>query len=185
MSRSGAKVAAARRGFTLLEVVVALAIAGLILMSARAMMEVVAATASITDRAARANDAAANAERRLRLLVARSWAGERAEWAFRGNSDSLAFASWCDVPGGWLERCQVSLVIIRHGGDAAVLAMTEAGTAPVIIRELTRPIGLRYLVPSDTGASWVTAWESITTPPPAIGVMSKADTTILRVGERG
>ncbi|HEX8361678.1 MAG TPA: prepilin-type N-terminal cleavage/methylation domain-containing protein [Longimicrobium sp.] len=172
-----------RGGFTLLEVMVALAISGLLLLGARALLVQVGDAAEEIAGTAAGVDREANAERLLRALVGRV-EPPRPESEFVGTPRGVRFATWCDVPAGWLERCSVSLGILQ-AGDGHVLALQAEGGEVVALRRGFAAGHLLYLQDPAGGGMWRRGWSSSVTAPVAIGVVMDGDTTILRVGEHG
>jgi prepilin-type N-terminal cleavage/methylation domain-containing protein len=82
-----------RSGFTIIELMVALAVSGIVLLGARAILETVADRAGGITRAAVAADRDANAERTLRALVERLEVGTGPGTEFGGDGASAAFIS--------------------------------------------------------------------------------------------
>jgi prepilin-type N-terminal cleavage/methylation domain-containing protein len=173
-----------RRGFTLVELVVALAIAGGILVGARILLEELAADADALVAAAAEADAEANAERSLRELVVRLEVGTDDARRFSGDERAARFTSWCDVPRGWLERCTVILAVDREGTEPVLAAMQSTGDVLVLRRGFTSAT-LRYLGDAARGGTWFRSWGESITAPLAIGIVFDRDTLILRIGERG
>jgi prepilin-type N-terminal cleavage/methylation domain-containing protein len=111
-----------RSGFTLIEVMVALAVAAVVVLGARLALEQLADDAGrIIDGAVLA-DRDANAERLLRSLFRRLEVGTGSAGTFGGDERSMSFTTWCDVPGGWQERCEATLAIDTIGDEPALLA---------------------------------------------------------------
>lgn len=177
-----------RRGFTLVELLVALAIGAIVLLGARLMVEGVADGARRIVRQAARTDRDANAERVLRTVVAALDATTTGT-SFGGDEREARFTSWCDVPGGWQERCSVTLAIGGGTGTgdsaARTLILTLSGAEPLRIRAGFVHGGLRYLDAAHDGGQWFGTWEAGLTVPIAIGAILDADTLIFKVGDRG
>jgi prepilin-type N-terminal cleavage/methylation domain-containing protein len=169
----------ARRGFTVFELIVALTISAFALLSARALLETIAASGARIRSVARQEARNANRERLLRALVGRLYAGDSSA-TFTGDPRQAQFTSWCDVSGGWQERCQVTLGI-DTAGLVAVLSTGER----FVLRQGFRAGELRYLNSPTGGGEWFKIWSVQLTQPLAIGVIADGDTTIVRIGERG
>jgi prepilin-type N-terminal cleavage/methylation domain-containing protein len=172
------------RGFTLIEILVALAVSGLVVLSARALMEAVDDAATRIGVRAESSDRTANAERLLRAVVGRLEVGTPASGQFGGDERSAQFTSWCERPGGWLERCAVTLVLRPERGGTAVALELSTGETITVARGSGRA-ELRYLSDARGGGSWIRVWGSGITAPLAIAVFLERDTLLLRIGERG
>ena len=174
----------ARRGFTLVEVLVALAIAGTVVVTARALLEAIADDAErLVDHAA-ANDTDANSERLLRRLVSNLEVGTDTVRRFAGDERAARFTSWCDVPRGWQERCAVTLAIDTDGTEPVLAAALSTGEVLVLRRGFTNA-SLHYLGDAARGGTWFRSWGESVTAPLAIRAILDSDTLILRIGERG
>ena len=171
-------------GFTLLEVVVALAIAGLVLLGARAILSQLADAAERTAEATALTDRDVNGERLLRDVVGRIEVDAEAGRGVQGSEQAARFSTWCEVPAGWLERCTASLGIV-HADSAEVLALALPGGGMHPVRRGFRNATLLYLTDAGNGGRWTRAWTSTLEAPLAIGVIADGDTLILRIGERG
>ena len=176
---------AGRAGFTLIEVMVAIAISALLLLGARALVEQVAASAESIAGTAAEVDREANAERLLRAVVGRTEQPRMGgTGGFAGTPRGVRFTSWCDVPAGWQERCSVSLGLLRVN-DQNVLALEMEDGEVIAVRRGFADGQLLYLNSPAGGGTWLREWSSTVATPMAVGVVLDADTLILRVGERG
>lgn len=173
-------VAAVRAGFTLVELMVALVVSAVVVLGARQLLEQLGESAHRTVVVAARADRAANGERLLRDLAGRLEIGRNAAARFSGETGETRFASWCEVPSGWEERCTVSLVA---RGTSLVASFGGADTLTLLVRDA--PIELRYLDDPRAGGRWFTSWGAGITAPLAIAVIAGGDTTIVRIGERG
>lgn len=182
MSRMKERQTVQRRGFTLVEVMVAMALTAVVALTARAMIEAVGVTGAAVSRKARERDHVMNAERHLRALAGRAIVQEAAGLRFAGSQDSVAFGTYCDVPGGWQERCSITLSIQRDSSDNALVLHVPG--APFVTLGMRSVVGFRYLL-SSASEQWVERWESGSSLPLAIGIVSTHATIILRIGERG
>jgi prepilin-type N-terminal cleavage/methylation domain-containing protein len=173
-----------RRGFTLIELLVALLVAATAMLGARLMLEGVADDARRLTRLAQRTDHEANTERVLRATVAALDVGSTGAQPFGGDEREARFTSWCARPGGWQERCAVTLTIT---GDSAAraLVLTLPGAAPLRVRAGLKHGELRYLADAHDGGRWLRNWGMGLTAPLAIGAVLDADTLVLAIGERG
>jgi prepilin-type N-terminal cleavage/methylation domain-containing protein len=173
-----------RRGFTLVEVIVALVVGAVVMLSARALLEVLGAQATRVTALGRDADADANGERLLRALIGHVDVGTGERAPFGGDQRSVRFSSWCTVPRGWQERCNAMLVIDSTSRAMSVVARLSTGEVLVLLRG-RRIEGFRYLVDASSGGRWFTRWDDGLLVPLAIGILVDADTMIVRIGERG
>lgn len=172
------------RGFTLVEVVVALAISGLLLLAAHFTLTQIGDHASRVTGSAAVSDREANAERRLRSVVAQIDVGSDSGSGFGGNEHEVRFSSWCERPEGWQEQCEVTIAVDTTGSTLA-LTLTPSPGSRVVLRAGLVSAELRYLATAENGGTWFRVWGQGTAAPIAIGVIIHGDTTIVRIGERG
>ncbi len=175
-----------RQGFTLVEVMVALTVMGIVLVGARTMLGQIADDADRITAAAADADRDANAEGLLRAVAGRLELpvapGEDA--GFEGEAHGARFGSWCEVPDGWLEQCRASLGFIRLEDDNVLALRLSTGE----LVQLRRGFGageLVYLRDAANGGDWVRSWGASIAAPLAIGIVIDGDTTIVPIGERG
>jgi prepilin-type N-terminal cleavage/methylation domain-containing protein len=181
-----------RRAFTLIEVMVALTVSGIVLVGARLMVDALADATHRTLAAARDADRAANADRLLRMLAGRLEIGTVADGPFGGDQRSVRFTTWCDTPGGWLERCDASVTVAAIGDTNRLLlhltprqARGTVGPRTVTLATGFRSGALRYLDDPEAGGTWFIQWGDGIVAPLAIGIILDGDTSIVRIGERG
>ena len=175
---------AGRGGFTLLEVVVALAISGLVILGARAVLSQLGTDAERVESAAAESDRAATADRLLRQSVARTESSQPDAVRFVGDARGAKWVTWCEVPAGWLERCQATLGIVQQG-DSSALVLTLSTGELVPVRHGFARARLRYLLDAAEGGHWTPDWTSQLSTPAAIGVEIDDSLLIVPVGERG
>jgi prepilin-type N-terminal cleavage/methylation domain-containing protein len=175
-----------RPGYTLVELLVAMLVGGMAIAGARLVFVTLADQADRITAVAGDLDRVANGERILRALVGRMEIGSTPSTGFGGDAGRTTFTSWCDVPDGWQERCRVTLAVapVDSAGRTHVLAaIIENGEAIPLLSAPT--IGLRYLGDASNGGVWYSVWSRGITAPIAIGVITGADTMIVRIGDRG
>ena len=171
-------------GFTMVEVLVALVISGLVLLAARQLFEVVAGAAERVPRAAEVVEARRNRERLLRELLGRVEVGTDTSRTYTGGAARARFVSWCPAAGGWLERCAVELALVASG-DSVALEVAWAGHRVTVLTGRP-PARLFYLQSSANGGAWLPRWgEAAISAPLAMLVVVGRDTLFLRIGERG
>jgi Prokaryotic N-terminal methylation motif len=169
-----------RRGFTVIELMVALLVGMMTISGARAISSV------LVDHAARLDSVHVevaeemNGEHLLRRLVLEAEAGRDPKSTFFGSRDAATFESWCQMPGGWTERCSVALRIERLETDSVVTLVGELSTGerlPLI--RLPAPVHLTYLEDATHGGSWSARWGPGTVAPLAIGIFAADQLLIL------
>lgn len=183
-----------RRGFTLLELLVALSLSAVVLLGARAIAEQLADGAHRSSTAATQTDRAANAERVLREAAGRIEISARDNRFFDGTSNRARFETWCRVAAGWLERCSGMLLLDSIAGPDSSTGKTPSRAALLLLLSSGDTIPVRigfthgslwYIDDADHGGKWYSQWGRGITVPAAIGVLIDADTTLLRLGDRG
>jgi prepilin-type N-terminal cleavage/methylation domain-containing protein len=174
----------ARAGFTLVELMVAMVVSAIVVLGARMLLEQLSDSASRTVAAATRADRQENGERLLRDLAGRLEVGAEQAARFSGEPSAANFVSWCDVASGWQERCAVTLVVGAQQGHSVLVATLASGdSVTLLVRE--QQIELRYLDDPRGGGRWFASWGAGITAPLALGVISGADTMIVRIGDRG
>jgi len=171
---------ALRRAFTLIELLVALSLTGLVLLGSAQLIGQLDITHARVAAATARQEEQVNGERLLRTLVYNLEAGSDT-LRFTGEDRRALFSSWCVAPGGWHERCLVTLRATTAGDSARVVAELP-GRAPLILwRGLGNP-EFRYLGAEHPEGRWWRGWGTTTTAPAAIGVVVARDTLVLVVG---
>lgn len=193
MTRSEVRVPRmeSRRGFTLVELLVALVVGAIVMLGGRLVLQSVADSRARLSRATRHADDDANAERVLRAAVAALEVGSGADAQFGGDEHETRFTSWCDTPGGWKERCGVKLSVVGDGegtviqdslGHALVLELAQQ--PPIVVRTAFVHGTLRYLLDAHDGGRWMRVWDRGLSAPLAIAAIVDGDTLILGIGNR-
>jgi prepilin-type N-terminal cleavage/methylation domain-containing protein len=174
-----------RRGFTLIELMVAIMLSGIVLLGARALWESLAGSVDRLRTQATAERRDMNGERLLRSLVGRLEVGTDQSHEFAGDESHAQFTTWCDMPAGWQERCD-AVIAIEPDSSAGLRLVARLSTGDVVALERGFSTGtLRYLNDPIGGGVWFRIWGHGITAPLAIGVITDGDTTIVRIGERG
>jgi prepilin-type N-terminal cleavage/methylation domain-containing protein len=174
-----------RNGFTLIELVVAITLSGIVLLGARALWESLAGSVDRLRTQAAADARAANGERLLRSLVGRLEVGADRSREFSGDDRETRFTTWCDMPAGWQERCEVVIGMEPDSmSGLRVVARLSTGEVITLQRGFTTGL-LRYLNDPVGRGVWFRTWSRGLTAPLAIGVITDGDTAIVRIGERG
>jgi len=170
------------RGFTLIEVMIALALSALVVLLAhRVFTGVVEGAQSL--QAARTNlDREANARRWLTEMLGSLDVGTEGTGGFSGRPDRLEFTTWQHVPSGWLERRRVILGV----EDGVFVARSDMSIA---LEDSVRDVEFDYLLDPGANAAWVREWVSPVSAPIAVRVRiireRATDTLLFVVGPRG
>lgn len=170
------------RGFTLVEVMVALTIAGLVILSAHRIFTGVADGARAVALARENLDRSANARRWLKATFL------SLEPPFEGRADRVSFTSWQLTPGGWLEP--QSIALLREGER-----MTAQGAgAGLDLADGVSNMAFDYLLDPGADSKWVREWISPVSAPLAVRLrvagcgrrdVACVDTLLFLVKERG
>lgn len=181
-----------RSGFTLLEVLVAVMISATLLMSADVVFDQLADSRVAATRAANKRNHAENDMALIRRWVRQIDVSPRSgpgltPHTFAGDRTTARFTSSCIAPGGWERECDVSFHVTpgaAGAAGAALVAVSSTGdSARIGMRD--KSLALRYLIDAAGDGHWVNSWPSGPTVPLAIGIMSRTDTVLCRIGARG
>jgi prepilin-type N-terminal cleavage/methylation domain-containing protein len=173
-----------RAGFTLVEVLIALALGALVLLCARLLAGSIALGFDRIVEARTTNDRLVLPERKLRALLRRVEVGTDSARTFGGGEHNVRFTSWCDVAAGWQERCEVLVWVDASGSAQPVRLHTSSGDDDTLGTSAAQT-AFRYLRDAHGGGEWVARWGTSLTAPSAILLVQGADSLILRIGERG
>jgi prepilin-type N-terminal cleavage/methylation domain-containing protein len=196
MRPDAANVSHGRSGFTLIEVMVALALSALVVLMAHRMFTGVADGAMRLTEARRVLDRQANARRWLAAAFGSLDAGQ-ADGSFLGHSNQVEFASWQLTPAGWFSRRRITLSL---SGARLLAFMPPADT--VVLSDSVSDLQLDYLLDVDgegqsdstpgapgERARFVREWISPVSAPIAIRLRisraERVDTVFVIVGPRG
>lgn len=168
------------RGFTLIEVTIALVVGGMAVTAAAALLGGLGDRADAIRAAGERTDRDANAERLLRMLWGNLRFSGDSTRTVSGDSMAVSFASWCETVEGWLRPCRARLAVERENGEQAYRFRLELGSASpdMTFWSVGGPASIRYLRNAEHGGTWSTAWSEIVAPP-AIAVIRGADTVIV------
>lgn len=174
------------RGFTLLEVMIGLLLAGIAVVGAAASFRTLSDQAGRMERVAEGVDHRRNAERVLRHLAANLRVPE-SSLSVAGGPLFCEFSSWCEAPASSLFPCRVA-VRVEASGDETRLVLEIADENPTresraTVMELwrARSARIRYLLESRNGGTWADSW-SVMTLPLALGLVSDSSTLLLPLG---
>ena len=165
-----------RRGFTLMELTLALALAGMALLGARTLLSQLADASERMTRERIEQTAMANGETLLRALLSRADASRDSSQVLRGTATEVNFGSWCESPAGWLEPCAVSLGLSIKGDVSELRA--SFGQSSLRLGRWSAEARFTYLDPLTR--RWSSAW-SRTSNPAAVALVD-GDTVFYRLG---
>jgi len=174
-------------GFTLIELMVGLAIASLLLLSGRAIFEALANQEERLNTLVRRSDAEANGDLLLRSIMWQAVRNANDTLSFRGSVRSVHLTSRCSVPGGWTEPCVVDLELITPDGrgqasDCQGMRMSTSTGERLSLSFDQCPRGFLYLIDASASGMWISTWYSGRDLPKAVGVIRQRDTLAFRVG---
>jgi prepilin-type N-terminal cleavage/methylation domain-containing protein len=169
---------ARQNGFTILELMVALALSAGLLLAGRALTEQVASVGETIAVNASIADSARVRARWLRTTMRNMDIGSDSSSNFFGDARTAKFTSWCAEGQMPREQCAVKLTV------DSVVTLTDASGAHILARSTDLGF-LRYLRDSRDGGHWSRSWGPEINLPLAIGVVFRADTIVLRIGDRG
>lgn len=176
-----------RRGFTLVEVIVALALTGTVLLVGGRAFAVTLDGLATAERASAEALWQANRRSWLERTVRSLEVGTAPETGFDGEPGRVRFSARVRSEFGWWERRRVELAL-RNG---QLVALTDGGE-PVLLAASLADAGFDYLIQPGLDSRWTRRWQSPVSAPLAIRVRTvprdstlPADTLLLYIGERG
>lgn len=178
---------APRRGFTLIEVLVAVVVTGTIALLAHQLFGAAVDGSRRLEETRHRLDRQGNAHDLLRDVFLALDIGADSAGPFKGDLQRLRFSSWMPVSDGWNERRTVELALDRGRWTAAL------GGEPrlvLVLADSVSSVGLDYLLEPGADAHWVTVWHSPVSAPLAVRVRvthadGACDTMLYLVKARG
>jgi len=171
-----------RRGFTLLEVVVALALASLVAVLVERLFVATGHAAHALRASADELAQEGNGRGLLDALLGSLGTGS-ADAEFLGGPTRLEFSAWCRQPDGWLRRERTA---VFASGGALVAGIGEETL--VLLRDV-RGLQVDYLLSPGADEVWARSWVSPSSVPVAIRLRiergARSDTLLVLVGVRG
>jgi prepilin-type N-terminal cleavage/methylation domain-containing protein len=175
------------RGFSLLEIVIALALTGTVALTGHRLLSVGIQSTEQLRWQQRESAFSANARRWLATSLLSLEAGEGAG-AFVGLADRVEYGSWVQQPSGWLVPARVAISVRERALVAGGVTMV-----PLVLRDSVEAVEFDYLIEPGAETRWVRQWISPVSAPLALrlrtttsrnGLLS-VDTLLLLVKERG
>ena len=167
-----------RRAFTLLELLAALSLTGLVLLGAWRLLEQLAVSRDALTREDARVRGTSNGLRVLQSLTRQAESGDDSGDHFAGTASVANFWSWCSVPSGWLERCHVTFTL-SNSDDSCTLVVTTQNSTPLTLWRSRGAATLLYLDENTAPASWRADWANTITIPAAVGIATETDTIVL------
>lgn len=172
------------RGFTLIEVVVALTAGTLLLVALHGLVSAVTDAGATLIAARRDAESSHQGDRWLRSIIASTSVGQPGDVPFEGAPAFATFMAMVPTAYGWHEARPVD---IRVAGDSLLLNVN--GADAIMLRHGVRSVGLDYLLEPGANAHWVRQWSSPVSAPLAIRVRidlgGPVDTALYLIGPRG
>lgn len=172
-------------GFTLIEVMVALAIGGLVVLTAERLFTGVADGGRVLEQARDRIDRNANAHRWLEATFLSLAVGDSGAGPFDGQTSRLRFTAWQLTSGGWFEPRQIELGARGGRFQAAV-----SPGAMLDLADRVREVAFDYLLEPGADTRWVGQWVSPVSAPLAVRIRitragALVDTLLFLIKERG
>jgi len=152
-----------QRGFTLIEVVVALTIGALVVLLTHELFGAVAERGRALTVTRTALDRSANAGRWLDATFLSLDVGTDGAGGFDGRPDHASFSTWLLTPDGWFERRQVTL-----GVEQGRLRATVTPGTPIALMDGVTDVQFDYLLEPGAESRWVREWVSPVSAPVAV-----------------
>jgi prepilin-type N-terminal cleavage/methylation domain-containing protein len=172
-----------RCGMTLVEVMAALALAGVLLAGAQALLAALGETDARTSQRAAVIATRGEGLRALQEALAMMRAEGDVASRFFADESGATFATLCRVAGGWLEPCAVALQLLSAEDSSVVLLTVGQGSAVQVLR-LEGRARLAYLERNWEEDRWLPIWHSGRAVPIAVRVWSDRDSVVFFGGAR-
>ena len=179
-------IAPGRRGFTLIEVMVAMLVTSLVALTANRICAAALDGGARVRTAQRELDRRGNAYLLLRDAFLSLDIGAEGSDGFLGRAGELRFSAWLPVADGWNERRTVDLV----GAEGRWLLRGALHARPVVLADSVADVRFDYLLEPGLDARWVQEWESPVSAPLAVRIRlgragGAVDTLLYLIKARG
>jgi type II secretory pathway component PulJ len=165
---------------TLIEVIAALAVAGLVVLGAVALMgQTTDTTERIVVSGANATELG-NGRRALRRFLREAEPSGDTLRNFRGDERSFDTMTRCTVSGGWSRACHVVISIDSLPDSSVVVALSDDGARMPLWR-VSGVVRLRYFDYRSPDSAWTRRWQTHATLPAAVGFLVGSDTGVIPV----
>ena len=170
-----------RSGMTLLEVIAAVMIAGLVLRGGVLLLD------QVNDSGARIVDERwsqayqGNAYDAAKRMLREATPSFDSTKVFRGDARSVDFFTRCQMPAGWKEICHVTFAIDSIRDTTVVVAQFDDGRQ-FTVRRRVGGTTFRFFDFNSRDSSWIATWSTSATLPSALAVIGIADTVVFPIG---
>ena len=172
-----------RPGTTLVELMAALALAGIVMTGAFTLLSTLRAFDTRMAQRATAIEAMGLSERQLRAALQMIDVGDPAARPFTGERNGARFSTRCTTGGGWLERCAVEIQLVPVG-DSITLRFREGAFEWIDAMRAGGDAHLVFLERGWESDDWRTRWRSPVSVPIAVALVNAADTVVFLGGGR-
>lgn len=168
------------RGFTILELMLALSLIGLAVVAVRTLL---VELDLVRDRVTTRSTEIAREMNGKHLLgeLVRHISSDDSAHFFSGTPSAASFISTCLSLHGWDEPCRASLTVSSHSSVSALFVATGGNRPSAVLRGAAQ-MRLIYFDESSAEPRWLDSWESSTALPAAVGIVQARDTLAFRVG---
>ncbi len=163
------------RGFTVIEVTIALLVSAFVVLIAREIVQALGDTSVRVRSEASSSTARAHARDVLRHSLMMARVGDSTE--FVGSDSLVSFETYCAGSEGFLEPCSARLAI-RHR-DSAIVTLVIGSNAPLEVGSGRPGTSLLFLESAVGGGAWSHTWQRQRLLPVAVGIALGRDTILL------
>jgi prepilin-type N-terminal cleavage/methylation domain-containing protein len=154
-----------RSGFTLVEVLLALMLAGTIVLAAHGIFAAALHGTAEVRSVRRSLDHTSEAHRLLSAMFLSVDVGTLHDTPFHGSRDRIAFSAWLQTPNGWFERTRIELSINQR----RLVAILPQGV-PVVLFDSVAGVDFGYLLQPGADSRWIGEWVSQVSAPLAVRI---------------
>lgn len=173
-----------RAGFTLVELLIALLIGGLVAVMISRIFAATSDAGRKLRQARAALDAQANVRRWLTATFLSLEVGTPESGGFEGHPGAMQFSAFEISGDGWFERRRIELGLV----DGRLRAR-EANGEEIVLADSLSDVAFDYLLEPGLNSRWVADWISPVSAPLAVRIRLRraagADTLLFLVKERG
>jgi prepilin-type N-terminal cleavage/methylation domain-containing protein len=178
-------VSARRRGFTLIELITAIAVTALVVLLAHQLFSTLVDAGGRARRARHTIDREANGRRLVASAFLSLDVGFDSTGGFVGEPERVRFSTWLLTADGWYERKSVVI-----GREESEWVLRGDAAFRVLLADSVESVGLDYLLEPGANAAWVREWVSSVSAPLAVRVRvarvgGVVDTALYLIKARG